>query len=89
VTKTYSELADQVSRLAAYVCAYGVRPGDRVGIMLGNRPEFAAAFHGVLHAGTVVVPLDPLEALAKFSRAVLSGSIRYRVSGSRLPWSAT
>jgi long-chain acyl-CoA synthetase len=28
--------------------------------MLANRPEFAVVFYGVLHAGAVVVPMDPL-----------------------------
>ena len=28
--------------------------------MLANRPEFAMVFYGVLHAGAVVVPIDPL-----------------------------
>ena len=28
--------------------------------MLANRPEFAMVFYGVLHAGGVVVPMDPL-----------------------------
>ena len=60
VTTTYSELADQAARFAAYVCTHDVQPGDRVGIMLGNRPEFAAAFYGILHAGAVAVLLDPL-----------------------------
>jgi long-chain acyl-CoA synthetase len=58
---SYSEIADQAARLAACVGRHGVRPGDRVGIMLGNRPEFAAAFFGILRAGAVVVPLDPLQ----------------------------
>ena len=44
VTTTYSELADKAARFAAYLCRYDVHPGDRVGIMLGKRPEFAAAF---------------------------------------------
>jgi long-chain acyl-CoA synthetase len=60
VTTTYSELADQAARFAAYVCTHDVQPGDRVGIMLWNRPEFAAAFCGILHAGAVAVLLDPL-----------------------------
>jgi long-chain acyl-CoA synthetase len=59
VITTYSELADQAARFAAYISAHDVQPGDRVAIMLGNRPEFAAGFYGVLHAGAVVVPLDP------------------------------
>src|ERR1700733_11080201 len=60
VTTTFSELADNAARFAAYLDHRGVHPGDRVGIMLTNRPEFATVFYGVLHAGAVVVPMDPL-----------------------------
>jgi long-chain acyl-CoA synthetase len=59
VSTTYSELADRAARFAAYLRAHDVQPGDRVGIMLGNRPEFAAAFYGILHAGAIAVLLDP------------------------------
>jgi long-chain acyl-CoA synthetase len=58
-TTTYSELADNAARFAAYLGQQGVNPGDRVGVMLANRPEFAMVFYGVLHAGAVVVPMDP------------------------------
>src|SRR5246127_3451405 len=75
-TTTYSELADQVARFAAYVRAYDVRPGDRVGIMLGNRPEFAAAFYGVLHAGAVAVPLDPLGSAREIQMALTNSGAR-------------
>jgi long-chain acyl-CoA synthetase len=37
-----------------------VRPGDRVGVMLPNVPEFAVAYYGALRAGAVVVPMNPL-----------------------------
>src|ERR1700675_4906767 len=60
VTTTFSELADAAARFAAYLGERGLRPGDRVGVMLANRPEFAMVFYGVLHAGAVVVPIDPL-----------------------------
>jgi long-chain acyl-CoA synthetase len=59
-TTTFSELADNAARFAAYLGDRGVRPGDRVGVMLADRPEFAVVFYGVLHAGAVVVPMDPL-----------------------------
>src|SRR5271163_1537147 len=59
-TTTFSELADNAARFAAYLGDRGLRPGDRVGVMLANRPEFAMVFYGVLHAGAVVVPIDPL-----------------------------
>jgi long-chain acyl-CoA synthetase len=38
----------------------GLRPGDRVGIMLPNVAEFATLYFGVLRAGVVVVPMNPL-----------------------------
>jgi len=59
-TTTFSELADNAARFAAYLGDRGLRPGDRVGVMLPNGPEFAIVFYGVLHAGAVVVPMDPL-----------------------------
>src|ERR1700677_4126925 len=60
VTTTFSELADNATRFASYLAYRGLRPGDGVGVMLANRPEFAMVFYGVLHAGAVVVPMDPL-----------------------------
>lgn len=60
-TTTYSELADQSARFAAYLADHDVQRGDRVGVMLGNRPEFAVVFYGALHAGAVVVPMNPLQ----------------------------
>ena len=40
--------------------ARGVRPGDRVGVMLPNVPQFAMAYYGVLRMGGIVVPMNPL-----------------------------
>ena len=38
----------------------GAKPGDRVAIMLPNVAEFAVVYYGVLRAGCVVVPMNPL-----------------------------
>jgi long-chain acyl-CoA synthetase len=59
ITTTYSELADDAARFAAYLDYRGLRAGDRVGVMLASSREFAVVFYGVLHAGAVVVPMDP------------------------------
>jgi long-chain acyl-CoA synthetase len=58
-TTSYSALANDVARFADYLTYGGLQPGDRVGVMLPNGPEFAVVFYGVLHAGGVVVPLNP------------------------------
>ncbi|MFA5109917.1 MAG: AMP-binding protein, partial [Desulfobaccales bacterium] len=38
----------------------GVKPGDRVAILLENRPEWPLSYFGSLLAGAVAVPLDPV-----------------------------
>lgn len=57
---TYAELDDASARLATYLRSHGVKPGDRVGLMLPNVPEFATLYYGILRAGAVVVPMNPL-----------------------------
>jgi long-chain acyl-CoA synthetase len=59
IAVSYSALSEDVARFADYLMFGGLRPGDRVGVMLPNEPEFAVVFYGVLHAGGVVVPLNP------------------------------
>ncbi|MFD3492274.1 long-chain fatty acid--CoA ligase [Streptomyces sp. NPDC058690] len=52
---------DQVSaRMAGLLRDRGVKPGDQVAIMLPNTPDFAIAYFGVLRAGGIVVPMNPL-----------------------------
>ena len=57
---TYTELDERSALVAGLLSRRGLRPGDRVGIMLPNIPDFAALYYGVLRAGGVVVPLNPM-----------------------------
>ncbi|MGW1003668.1 long-chain-fatty-acid--CoA ligase [Streptomyces sp. NPDC002520] len=57
---SYRTLDQDSARMAALLHERGVRPGDRVAIMLPNIPEFAVVYYGVLRAGGVVVPMNPL-----------------------------
>ncbi|GHF57129.1 long-chain acyl-CoA synthetase [Deinococcus metalli] len=59
-TTTYRALLDDARRLASALHKVGVRPGDRVAIMLPNCPQFVTAFYGALLAGAVVVNTSPL-----------------------------
>ena len=54
-TVTWREFRDQVLRLAAGLVSLGLRPGDRVALMLPNRMEHVLADQAVLHAGGVPV----------------------------------
>jgi long-chain acyl-CoA synthetase len=56
---TYANLFGQTRAIAAGVSQeFGVKPGDRVGLWLKNRPEFVMAALGVLGAGAVLVPIN-------------------------------
>ena len=55
---SYAELAERTRRSAAAFSAAGVRPGDRVLLLLRDTPEFAAAWLGAVRTGAVVVSLN-------------------------------
>jgi long-chain acyl-CoA synthetase len=57
---SYRALDTASARLAGLLVERGLEPGDRVGVMLPNVPEFAVVYFGVLRAGAVVVPMNPL-----------------------------
>ncbi|MGW3465805.1 class I adenylate-forming enzyme family protein [Streptomyces olivaceoviridis] len=57
---TFAELDDLSSRAAAQLRALGTAPGDRVAVLLPNSPVFAVLYYGILRAGAIVVPLNPL-----------------------------
>jgi amino acid adenylation domain-containing protein len=56
---THRDLACHVDRLARRLVEQGVRPGQRVAILLERRPELPVAMLAVLAAGGCYVPMDP------------------------------
>src|SRR5688572_6191540 len=54
---TYGNLDAQSTALGAALAAFGVRPGDRVALILPNTPQFVVAEFGVWKAGAIVSPL--------------------------------
>jgi long-chain acyl-CoA synthetase len=51
VSITWSQYADRVRRIAAGLARLGVKPGDTVGLMMVNRPEFHLCDTATLHLG--------------------------------------
>ncbi|MSP02045.1 MAG: hypothetical protein EXR07_13495 [Acetobacteraceae bacterium] len=54
-TMSYATLADQAARIASFLATRGVKRGDRIGLLMNNRPEWVATFFGAAMAGAVVV----------------------------------
>ena len=57
-TLTYRETAELATRLADGLAALGVRPGDHVGVLMANYPEFVPVKFAIALAGAVAVPLN-------------------------------
>jgi long-chain acyl-CoA synthetase len=60
MTLSYARLDDFSARAADWLRERGLKPGDPVGIMLPNVPQFPVFYYGVLRAGGTVVPMNPL-----------------------------
>ncbi len=56
--RTYGEMAAAMQATAAALAAVGVRPGDRVAVLLPNRIEAVELFFGCARLGAVQVPLN-------------------------------
>jgi acetyl-CoA synthetase len=59
-TVTFGELSDDSNRLANALRRAGVEPGDRIGIILPQRPETAVAHVAAAKLGAIAVPLSVL-----------------------------
>jgi long-chain acyl-CoA synthetase len=55
---TYAGLDERMSRVATMLARLGVQPGERVGMLVGNRTEFIEFFFGAMRAGAIPVPLN-------------------------------
>ena len=57
---SYADVAAESRRLADGLVTLGVQPGDRVGMVLANYPEFVAVKFAIGRAGAVAVPFNYL-----------------------------
>ena len=57
---SYAEVDELSGRVATGLLGLGLRPGQKVALQLPNVPQFVLAYFGILKAGLVAVPLNPL-----------------------------
>ncbi|GAA1324098.1 long-chain fatty acid--CoA ligase [Leucobacter albus] len=57
---SYQQFEQATQLVAALLQQEGVRPGDRIALMLPNVPHFALLYYGALRLGAIVVPMNPL-----------------------------
>jgi len=57
-TYSYSEIYRQASNIANWLIENGIKPYDRIAIILDNCPQWAIAYFGIILSGATVIPLD-------------------------------
>lgn len=81
---SWREVALRAGAAAAAYRAWGVRPGDRVAIVLRTEPAFLDAFFGAWLAGAVPVPLYPPVRLGRMEEYLGATARMLAVSGAAL-----
>ena len=81
----YAELEADALRLAGFLrerC--GVRKGERVLLLLQNSPQFVIAFHAVLRADAVVVPVNTMNRTEELRHYAQDSGARVAIVGQEL-----
>ncbi len=54
----YAAFAERAARIAGWLSAQGIGPGDRVAIFMKNAPDYLVAQYGIWFAGAAAVPVN-------------------------------
>jgi long-chain acyl-CoA synthetase len=60
LTFSYAQVDEISGRVASALLATGLQRGDKVALQLPNLPQFLFTYFGLMKAGLVMVPLNPL-----------------------------
>jgi long-chain acyl-CoA synthetase len=80
-TLAYGELGSEAERVARFLLARGVEPGQRIGLVAPNGPGHVAAAFGLLTAGACLVPvathLTPTEMAQLLAEVQVNGCLSW------------
>ncbi|GAA1989522.1 amino acid adenylation domain-containing protein [Kitasatospora viridis] len=82
--RSFGELDAQAQELADHLVGLGIRPDDRVAILLPRGPEQVVAMLAVLKAGGAYVPLDPAHPVERIDFLLRDSGARLLVTDQRL-----
>jgi len=81
-SRTYAEMAEQSRRVAGWLTATGLKPGERVLIVLGNTVPLWEVMLGCVRAGAVMIPATTLLTDADLADRIARGTVRAVVTTS-------
>lgn len=79
-TVGYSALAERAARIAGFFAARGVQPGERIGLLMNNRPEWVETFFGAAMAGAVIVAFSTWSKRDELAYLIEDSGIRLLVA---------
>jgi len=81
---TYSRLYKQSVQASHWLKSQGIVSGDKVVLLLENRPEYVFCFLGIINAGAVAVPLDAQFPPDQIARIVEHSEARLILTNEKL-----
>jgi fatty-acyl-CoA synthase len=82
---SYRQLRADTEALAGYLQQdLGIEKGDRVLLYMQNSPQFVVAYHAILRANAVVVPVNPMLMTAEIEHYVEDSGARVAIVGQEL-----
>src|SRR5215217_2912889 len=74
---SYRKLRERAGRFGAALTGWGLRPGERVALFLGNHPDLLAAYVGTHLAGGVIVPVNAQYRRGEFTHIFADAGVRF------------
>ncbi|MEV4264807.1 AMP-binding protein [Kribbella sp. NPDC049584] len=75
-SRTYAEMAERSRQVAGWLTEAGLKPGDRVLIVLGNQVELWETMLACIRAGAVMIPATTLLTDADLADRISRGNVR-------------
>ena len=87
--ETYPELLESARTSARRLAALGVKPGEKVGIFAGDRPEYLWALYGAILLGAVAVPVNGRFKVRELRHAITNAELKVLFTGGGVAGHAT
>ncbi|MBH0166065.1 long-chain fatty acid--CoA ligase [Fictibacillus sp. 7GRE50] len=80
---TYSELKNKTDRLANSWRDRGFEKGERIGLMLGNHPDYIVSYYAAMSLGLIIVQINPSYTPREFLQILDDAKVSYIVADNR------
>jgi fatty-acyl-CoA synthase len=86
---SWGDFDERVTRLANALEGLGVTPGDRVGVLLKNCPEFLQSYWAALRRGAIFIPLNVHLAPSELAWVITNADIKVVVTDEQFDAAVT